>query len=98
MCLRVLKESNKSRFDRYSCEKQCIDHISYILPFGIVASTCFRQRPITFLAIAVFLDTKIVRSCSTLNTAEYQVPQSHGLVCKRGEHLRCALVFGRVQV
>ena len=46
----------------------------------------------------IFLDTKIVRSCSTLNTAEYQVPQSHGLVCKRGEHLRCALVFGRVQV
>ena len=46
----------------------------------------------------IFLDTKSVRSCSTLNTAEYQVPQSHGLVCKRGEHLRCALVFGRVQV
>ena len=46
----------------------------------------------------IFLDTKSVRSCSTLNTAEYQVPQSHGLVCKRGQHLRCALVFGRVQV
>ena len=26
MCLRVLKESNKSRFDRYSRQKQCIDH------------------------------------------------------------------------
>ena len=46
----------------------------------------------------IFLDTKSIRSCSTLNTAEYQVPQSHGLVCKPGEHLRCALVFGRVQV
>ena len=27
MCLRVLKESNKSRFDRCSRQKQCIDHI-----------------------------------------------------------------------
>ena len=33
MCLRVLKESNKSRFDRYmySRQKQCIDHTSYYL-------------------------------------------------------------------
>ena len=27
MCLRVLKESNESRFDSYSRQKQCIDHI-----------------------------------------------------------------------
>ena len=48
----------------------------------------------------IFLDTKSVRSFSTLNTAEYQVPQSHWLVRlrKRGERLRCALVFGRVRV
>ena len=31
MCLRLLKESNKSRFDSYSCQKQCIDHIPYYL-------------------------------------------------------------------
>ena len=31
MCLRVLKESNKSRFDSYSRQKQCIDHIPYYL-------------------------------------------------------------------
>ena len=31
MCLRVLKESNKSRFDRYSRQKQCIAHIPYYL-------------------------------------------------------------------
>ena len=31
MCLRVLKESSKSRFDRYSRQKQCIDHIPYFL-------------------------------------------------------------------
>ena len=31
MCLRVLKETNKSRFDRYSRQKQCIDHIPYYL-------------------------------------------------------------------
>ena len=29
----------------------------------------------------IFLDTKSVRSCSTLNAAEYQVLQSHGLWC-----------------
>ena len=28
ICLRVIKESNKSRFDSYSQEK-CIDHIPY---------------------------------------------------------------------
>ena len=47
ICLRVLKESNKSRFDSYSRQEQCIGHI----PFGIVASTFF---PTTFLEIAVF--------------------------------------------
>ena len=31
MCLRVLKESNKSRFDSYSRQEQCINHIPYYL-------------------------------------------------------------------
>ena len=31
MRLRVLKESNKSRFDSLSRQKQCIDHITYYL-------------------------------------------------------------------
>ena len=31
MCLRVLTESNKSRFDSYSRQEQCIDHITYYL-------------------------------------------------------------------
>ena len=31
MCLRVLNESNKSRFDSYSRQEQCIDHIPYYL-------------------------------------------------------------------
>ena len=31
ICLRVLKESNKSRFDSYSRQEQCIDHIPYYL-------------------------------------------------------------------
>ena len=31
MCLRVLMESNKSRFDSYSRQEQCIDHIPYYL-------------------------------------------------------------------
>ena len=31
MCLQVLTESNKSRFDSHSRQKQCIDHIPYYL-------------------------------------------------------------------
>ena len=31
MCLRVLKENKKSRFNRYSRQKHCIDHIPYYL-------------------------------------------------------------------
>ena len=30
-CLRILKESNKSRFDSFSRFEQCIDHIPYFL-------------------------------------------------------------------
>ena len=30
MCLRVLKESNKSRFESYSRQELCIDHIPCI--------------------------------------------------------------------
>ena len=29
MCLQLLKESNKSRFESYSRQEQCIDHIPY---------------------------------------------------------------------
>ena len=31
VCLRGLKESNKSRFDSYSVKNKCIDHIPYYL-------------------------------------------------------------------
>ena len=31
VCLRVLKESNKSRFDSYSRQEQCIENIPYYL-------------------------------------------------------------------
>ena len=31
MCLRVLKESNKSRFDRYSRQEPCTDHVPYYI-------------------------------------------------------------------
>ena len=37
-------------FKQLHCQEQCIDHISHILPFGIVACTVF---PTTFLKIAV---------------------------------------------
>ena len=42
MCLRVLKESNKSRFDSYSRQEQCIDHIPYYL-LGLSRAHFFRQ-------------------------------------------------------
>ena len=48
LCLRVLKESNKSRFNSVSRQDQCINHVP--LPFGIVACTFFLT---TFLEIAV---------------------------------------------
>ena len=43
MCLRVLKESNKSRFDSYSRQEQCIDHIPYYL--SGLSRTHFFQQP-----------------------------------------------------
>ena len=42
MCFRVLKESNKSRFDSYSRQEQCIDHIPYYLS-GLSRAHFFRQ-------------------------------------------------------
>ena len=49
MCLLVLKESNKSRFDSYSRQEPCTDHIPYYL------SRLSRAHffPTTFLEIAV---------------------------------------------
>ena len=57
ICLRVLKESSKIRFDSYSVRnsiyqysiRNSVLNIS-LLPFGIVACTFFRT---TFLEIAV---------------------------------------------
>ena len=49
MCLRVLKESNRSRFDNYSRQEQCIDHIPYYLSW--LSRALF---PTTFLEIAVY--------------------------------------------
>ena len=42
ICLRVLKESNKSRFDSFSRYEQCIDHIPYYLS-GLSRAHFFRQ-------------------------------------------------------
>ena len=42
MCLRVLTESKKSRFDSYSRQEQCIDHIPYYLS-GLSCAHFFRQ-------------------------------------------------------
>ena len=42
VCLRVLKESNKSRFDSYSVNNKCIDHIPYDLS-GLSRAQFLRQ-------------------------------------------------------
>ena len=42
ICLRVLKESNQSRFDSFSRYEQCIDHIPYYLS-GLSPAHFFRQ-------------------------------------------------------
>ena len=42
VCLRVLKECNKSRFDSYSRQEQCIDHIPYHFS-GLSRAHFFRQ-------------------------------------------------------
>ena len=42
VCLRVLKESNKSRFDSFSHYEPCIDHIPYYLS-GLSRAHFFRQ-------------------------------------------------------
>ena len=56
VCLRVLKESNKSRFDSYSVRNSVLI-IRPILHFEIVACTFF---PTTFLEIAVY-QTRILQ-------------------------------------
>ena len=43
ICLRVLKESNKSRFDSFSRYEQCIDHIPYYL--SGLSRTHFLRQP-----------------------------------------------------
>ena len=42
VCLRVLKESNKSRFDSYSVRNKCIDRIPYYLS-GLSRALFFQQ-------------------------------------------------------
>ena len=60
MCLRVLEESNKSRFDSYSHQEQCWSYP--ILPFGIVECTFFTT---TFLEIAVYVSCGVTHMIFT---------------------------------
>ena len=54
MCLRVLKKSNKSRFDSHSIGNSVLI-LSHISPFGIVACTFFST---IFLEVAVYREAK----------------------------------------
>jgi len=51
VCLRALKESNKSRFNSYSVREQCNDHIPYYLS-GLSGAHFF---PTAFIEIAVYV-------------------------------------------
>ena len=62
MCLQVLKESHKSRFDSYSRQEQCIDHIPYYLS-GLSRGHFFRQP---FLEIAVYWACQYFVTCARL--------------------------------
>ena len=60
MCLRGLKESNKSRFDSNSRQEQFIDHSPYYLS-GLSRAHFF---PTTFLEIAVYNNNDFIASIS----------------------------------
>ena len=55
ICLRVIKESNKSRFDSHSRQEQCIEHIPYYLS-GLLRAYFF---PTTFLEIVLYIHVYI---------------------------------------
>ena len=59
MCLRVLKESNKSRFDSYSRQQQCIDHIPYYLS-GLLRAHFF-QQPFSYSVICILIKVSLLR-------------------------------------
>ena len=50
ICLPVLKESKKNRFDSYCRQEQCIGHI----PYCHSGLSCAHFFPTTFLEIAVY--------------------------------------------
>ena len=82
MCLRVLKESNKSRFDGYSRQKQCIDHIPYYLSGlsrahfsdNLSRNSCIHNRQsnkqvfssLEFVNILLQIEAKAVKNVSSL--------------------------------
>ena len=84
MCLRVLNESNKSRFDQYSRQKHCIDHIPYYL---------------SGLSRAHLSDNLSRNSCIHLYVLSLPIDFSHPQLpsnkeaTKQNRHRRCARLF-----
>ena len=81
MCLRVLKESNKSRFDSLSRQKQCM----------IISHITFRDCrvhifPTTFLEIAVYIQAywKLIKTISTHACDQSYSPQEQ--IIYNGRH------------
>ena len=65
VCLRLLKESNKSRFDSYSVRNSVLIISHIILSFGITPCTFF---PTAFLEIAVRERIEIQKSKSSCSS------------------------------
>ena len=62
MCLQVLMESNKSKFDRYSRQKPCIDQIPYYLS-GSRSRAHFLRQPFS----------KKLHVCNSLNSTRSMI-------------------------
>ena len=86
MCLRVLKKSNKSRFNRYSRQKQCIDHIPYYLSGlshahfsdNLSRNSCIKmpRLPLEHIHLEIYLLCKISVSTFFL---QHHLPPLHTL-------------------
>ena len=86
VCLRVLKESKKTRLDSYSVREQCIDHIPYYLS-GLSRPNFFLT---TFLEIAVYNQAHYfgpnVKPFSLLNSFSEDFVVFNILVVGKGLH------------
>ena len=74
VCLRGLKESNKSRFDSYSVKNKCIDHIRYSFCDNLSRNSRIQNTEskkqvffsLEFVNILLQMEAKPVKNASSL--------------------------------